>query len=502
MKKVVLLPLDERPCNYVFPQKIFKSTDISVIVPSMDIMGVKKKPGNLEKIKEFLLNEAKDAYGMVLALDTLLYGGIVPSRLHFDSFEVLKERLEILHEIKKINPNIIIYAFQLIMRCPQYNSSDEEPDYYDDYGVSLFKTGVFKHKEELGILTEEEKIEYKNINIPEKVFDEFITRRNVNTNMNVEVLNYVYDKTIDFMIIPQDDSSEFGYTAMDQKKVKKVIVEKNLDLVCYMYPGADEVANTLLSRMLLHSINKLPKVYIKYNTISAPFSIPCLEDRYLDTTIKYQLMAAGALVVDSLVESDIVLLASMGSRMLVDPGCYLTQPLETVVNRNLIESIEYTNYCINTLNKPVMVADLSFLNGGDVDLVRLLDLKGLSLKVAAYAGWNTSSNTLGTTIPMGLVFLYYGNTKAHKEFLVARYLEDIGYCSYARSAVTEKELPKKNYSYFYVEDIRGYASEHVKNYINNYIPTLMPSLNNTYEIVDLYMPWRRMFEIGIEIKLK
>ncbi|HOH17950.1 MAG TPA: DUF4127 family protein, partial [Bacilli bacterium] len=83
MKKIVYLPLDERPCNYGFPSEIFNSSLYSIVVPPKDIMGEKKKPAKHEALEAFLLEECRDADGLVISLDTLIYGGIVPSRLHY-----------------------------------------------------------------------------------------------------------------------------------------------------------------------------------------------------------------------------------------------------------------------------------------------------------------------------------------------------------------------------------------------------------------------------------
>ena len=69
----------------------------------------------------------------------LLYGGLIPSRLHHLSEKEVNERLDIVHQIKNINPHIKIYAFHCIMRAPSYNSSEEEPDYYEDFGYALFR---------------------------------------------------------------------------------------------------------------------------------------------------------------------------------------------------------------------------------------------------------------------------------------------------------------------------------------------------------------------------
>ena len=81
----------------------------------------------------------------------LLYGGLVPSRIHCDTEESLQKRLTVLKDIRKRNPEMVIYGFQVVMRCPNYSSSDEEPDYYGIYGAQIHKAGEVLHKDRLGI---------------------------------------------------------------------------------------------------------------------------------------------------------------------------------------------------------------------------------------------------------------------------------------------------------------------------------------------------------------
>lgn len=112
MKKVVYLPLDERPCNYDFPYLLAEGSDaISVVRPPLDAMGKKKTPADCQAICDFLISECHDADYLVLALDTLLYGGIIPSRLHYLDTDILGERLKVVEEIKKANPGIHVSAF-------------------------------------------------------------------------------------------------------------------------------------------------------------------------------------------------------------------------------------------------------------------------------------------------------------------------------------------------------------------------------------------------------
>ena len=106
---------------------------------------------NIDRKDEETEKECADADGLVFSVDMLLYGGLVPSRIHCDTEESLQKRLTVLKDIRKRNPEMVIYGFQVVMRCPNYSSSDEEPDYYGIYGAQIHKAGEVLHKDRLGI---------------------------------------------------------------------------------------------------------------------------------------------------------------------------------------------------------------------------------------------------------------------------------------------------------------------------------------------------------------
>ena len=103
------IPLDERPCNYNFINVMLKGhdDDIELVEPPLSILGFKKTPANFEALKEFMLNNISDCYGIILSIDMLLYGGIVPSRLHNFSVLELVSRLRVIKELKALNPNFL-----------------------------------------------------------------------------------------------------------------------------------------------------------------------------------------------------------------------------------------------------------------------------------------------------------------------------------------------------------------------------------------------------------
>jgi len=507
MKKIVLIPLDERPCNYDFPGLLAKETEYQVVVPPMNIMGHKKQVGNIEGIWKWLFEETKDADGVIISIDTLLYSGIVPSRLHYDTAEELISKLEQLKKLKEANPKLKMYGFNLIMRNPKYSSSDEEPDYYEDWGSEIHRYGHINHKIELGIASEEEIKELEDVNarLPKEYLVDYIERRKVNIEVNKRAIKLVDEGVLDFMIIPQDDSSPYGLTAKDQILVRDYIDELNVGLSVYMYPDADAVANTLLARMINEDKEVKPLMYVRYNSSKAPHIIPAYEDRLLSESIKYQIIAAGGLVASSVNEADIVLMVNAPADNMLDLHVRHSKVNKKTIEydafRNIIESIEYANYVINTLNKPCIFADVAYANGGDVQLLKLLSKKGLLYKLAGYAGWNTSSNSLGTCIPQGMIFDIYNNTKAHKDFLALRYTEDVGHCYHARSVITLEHLPEMGYDYYEVDGPRGEVSKLEKKELEKFVKEYVIDDKYDIEILDCWLPWNRMFEVGLDVQV-
>ncbi|GIP41451.1 hypothetical protein J31TS4_47310 [Paenibacillus sp. J31TS4] len=502
--KIVFVPLDERPCNDLFPRLLAEGTDVDLVTPGLDRMGLKKRPADVDRLWEWLLEEVKDADGAILSLDTLLYGGIIPSRLHSLTVEQCEQRLKGLKKLKERNPSLKLYAFNLIMRCPKYSSSDEEPDYYGDWGREIFLQGYIHHRIELGIATEEEKTQLAEIEavLPREALDDYVGRRAVNRAVNRLALEYVQDGTIDFMSIPQDDSAPYGLTAIDQQLVRTSVGELGVELQVYMYPGADEVGCTLLARMVNEAKGRRPLIYAHFASANGPFVTPAYEDRLVYESVKYQILAAGGLMCTSMAEADLILCINMPGDTMMEAVNQDAPSLGYTVMRNITELTVMAAYAVRTLNKPCVVADIAFANGSDLTLFKLLRKKGLLFELAGYAGWNTSSNTLGTCIAQGMLYAIYGDTKEHRNFLAHRFVEDAGYCSRVRRLVANRDLPGLGLDYFQVDGQRGRVSAIVKTELEAFVQESIA--NESYRIVidDCYMPWSRMFEVGLAVHVE
>jgi len=190
LKKILLIPLDERPCNYDFPGLLAEGTEYELIVPPREILGKKKQAGDVDAIWSWLLENAAGCDDAIISIDTLLYSGIVPSRLHYETAEALISKLERLREVRIIKPSLNIYAFNLIMRNPTYSNDDEEPDYYGLWGAEIHLWGAITHRKELGIATDGELLELDDIlkRLPKEHLKDYLDRRAMNIEINKKVV--------------------------------------------------------------------------------------------------------------------------------------------------------------------------------------------------------------------------------------------------------------------------------------------------------------------------
>lgn len=503
MRKVVLVPLDERPCNTRFPTMLAAMTDWQLVTPEGSLLGQKKVPAKVESLVDWAEKEAQTATGMIVAMDMWLYGGIVPSRLHHIQLDDLRKRLASLAELKRQRPNLILYAYSLIMRNPTYSSDDEEPDYYATWGRDIHLKGKYEHQQKLGLLSEAGATELETIQarLPDAYFKDYITRRAINRHMNEAIIDLVVEGIIDFLIIPQDDASPYGLTAMDQALVRNHIDAHHVGHKVYMYPGADETANTLLSRMI-HSVQgEQPKVHPTYTSEQAKYLIPLYEDRPLHETVKYHIIASGGVLAEGIADADILWVIHAPPSRQLNASQADQRSIEYDAFINLPAALETIRYALDVRKLPVVVGDVAYGNGADLRLIAMLRQAGLLFRLAGYAGWNTSSNSLGTCLPQGMLYRLYGPSLAHQRFLGHRYAEDAGYCASVRQTVIQTVLPKMGLHYFLVDAPKGEVAAIVHTQLQQWLDKNINDAQYQIKITQCVLPWQRMFEVGLKVEV-
>lgn len=512
MPKVVYVPLDERPCNYDYPQLLANMTDIKMIVPPKHILGNMRIPANSGALLNWLEDVTTDADHLIISIDMLVYGGIVPSRLHMMNADQCLEQVNCLSKIKQNNPGLKIHAFDLIMRTPAYNSSEEEPEYYEEYGERIFKLGWFYDKQEQGLVNAEELEEGLSLEnaIPQSIVEDYMNRRENNFEITKHVIDLVDQGIIEYLIIPLDDNSEFGFTAKEQRTLMYDIDRMNLMDKINVYPGADEIGCTLFARVFCEIKRYTPEIFIRYSSTNGPFVIPRYEDRSLSESIKSHITSAGGVIVYDEKSNDFILMVHappIGPELMAETS----HPLETrdrayFSESNIREFSTAMKYYLSN-HQNVALADVALANGSDHSLLQLLVKQDILFDLMSYAAWNTNGNTMGTVISHSIISAYYRKqTDSNKDgqnsrlFFYSRLIEDWGYQSIVRKHISSNVLPTLDLTPRDLDNQLTHITELVEELLNKFIDGYLTDIpEGQLKLGNVYLPWRRMFEVGFDI---
>lgn len=499
------MPLDERPCNYRYPQMIATlAPEVELVVPSLELLGKKKTRANLEGLWTWLTETIQGCHVAILSIEMLVYGGLIPSRLHQESAAILRSRLQGFTTLKQRHPKLLIFASNLIMRTPHYDSSEEEPDYYAEYGQAIFRWGWLSDRLQREGLTPEETDELKQLNqsIPQSVLQDYRDRRQKNIEINQGAIELVRTGVIDFLSIPQDDSAPYGFTALDQQQVIQPIIHHRLQQKVHLYPGADEVGCTLLARAYLQLTQTSCSFYPIFSSVCGEQIIPLYEDRPLGESLKAHVLATGAQMITTPEQADVVLAINSAGKVMQESWDQSKQDVSYSSYRNLRFFVDQIKQFCDQ-GKPVAIADVAFANGGETELVRLLDDVLAWDDVLAYAGWNTNCNTLGTVLATAIL----GNHSDHQDAIALNklhhVLEDWAYQAITRMDIVENYLPTIEASYYNFngqdENIHRGIKQRLEQLREN---TLIYSFQNwTITQFNISTPWNRMFEIDLDLKI-
>lgn len=500
--KILYIPLDERPCNYLFPSNIVSCRqDIELIKPEMRIMSKKKQAADIDEIWQFIENNIDGCDAFVFSVEMMFYGGLLASRLHHLKADFHEQLVQRLKRLKMQHADCRFYAFQLIMRTPRYSSADEEPDYYGEYGKEIFERSYLMDKSQRFGLNEEEtkKLGVLESFIPHQYIQDYEDRRHFNLELNFKMLSLIEAGVLELLAIPQDDSCEFGYTAGDQKKVSLFIAKHRLERKVYMYPGADEAGCSLVARAVSDFNSERVKVYPLYSSYLGPQIIPLYEDRIMIESLKSHLLVCGCELTNQKEKADFILAIN-------SPGKVMQESFDQE-NRDLTyRSYRNLHWFCDTLAKDielgykVAVADCAYANGGDLELIHLLDDFGILDQLYSYKGWNTHCNTLGSCIAqLVLCNTPYLDRQQIIHHLIYHLIDDGFYQPLIRKEITNRLDPPLNY--FDLGDQQSNISKMESERLLELFTTHLPNSFRNVKIqkLEVYHPWNRMFEIGLDL---
>ncbi|MBW7917518.1 MAG: DUF4127 family protein, partial [Trueperaceae bacterium] len=294
---LLFLPLDERPINSAYPRLLAGAAGWELSSPT-DLLGSRKRPADTAGIEEWLLSApSAAAVGAVLALDTLAWGGLIPSRQSGTDLAAALRRLDALRRLKAERPELTLLAYSSIQRVSRDDDDAEEPDYYRQHGRAIFRRSVLEHSRLALTPTADEAAELEELRrrVPASVWADQLAIRERTAAVNLAALELVKDGVIDALVLNQDDTVEWGLNVMHRERLEREVRRGRLEDRVLVYPGADEVGQVLLARLAVAAAGRPPRVSAFYSSRRGADVRTAYEDRPLGDLVTVHLRAAGAI---------------------------------------------------------------------------------------------------------------------------------------------------------------------------------------------------------------
>jgi hypothetical protein len=483
MPTIAVLPLDDRPVTYDLPARIGAIGGATVLLPDRALLGNLTQSADQKALGEWLTTVAAEADALVLAIDTLAYGGLIPSRRSPDDLETIMAHLQPLLRLKERKPDFPIYAFSVTMRLSNSDVNEEEKPYWDQYGKLIYKWSFHQHRYK----THKERADWEIAHnthalIPAEILDDYRDTRQRNFTINQTMLRWAGGGFFRALMLTQDDTSSYGLNIEEQEELKQMINHSHLGEVAFIYPGADEVASVLVSRALNELAGRIPTMAGSWHPLDGKRIQAMYEDRPLWQTLRGQIKAAGGKEIGDEAQADVVLVVNTPASGQGD----LTLRLDLDKPDTPMRNLEPLLLTLEGATRPVAFADVAYANGCDPRLMPELVKRVDPWKLKGFGGWNTAGNTFGSVVAAAFAAtLPTADQAALDRFITERVAEDWLYQS-----VIRRELQDAQAGGASLETLKGLLDQRLAALWAEYFPG-RPATFRTY------FPWNRLFEAAI-----
>ena len=508
---VAVIPLDSRPPCTQFVTQLADIADIRVVLPPPELLGHYKTPANKNALKVWLKSAIKEADVAIISTDMLIHGGLLASRISAGTSDDVADTLALLEEVHSINPNAGLYAFNIIPRLLIADNHTNSLYQSKMLKFSLLKDQTLEFENPLLI----EKLNLLESNIPPEVISRYITLNEANVAVNHKLIDLVQKGVLAGLILGQDDGQPFGLPNISKSRINRYLKSMpEVEGKVFVTRGTDEVALTLLGQVAVKNSNLRPKVFVQYSSPSVRSLVMPFMPHSIEKTVEEKIAISGAVRTDSKTDADFII--------------YIHAGTQKTTNRMLFSAVREIGELIDSGHKVALV-DLSEDFYGHETLFPYLVKYSVPVhKLIAYAGWNTTSNSIGTAITQATIFnlavstnnTLPGRLRSYKynlEFLTARFLDDWYYQKDVQPIV-------KTRLHHLGIDENNLADRYAK--VGNLVSSLMNDRANEFRRLALHgkpiiidtdqgpvnvtvesfspqfeLPWERIFELRIKPQL-
>ena len=434
---IALIPLDDRPCNRLFPHQLSLISGCQLHLPPRDHLGWFDQPGDPDAIADWLRSCPADR--LVISLDMWCFGGLVASRFPRLPLDLALQRLTPLRELRQARPDMRIFAFSNVMRLGTFVTS---PDDLAVHEGLLAYSQLIDRVERLGEEQARPELEAVIAQLDRDRLADYLAARRRNHAVNRAAIQLVADAVFDYLVLAQEDAAPVGLHMPELMALRDQVEEFRIADRVAIHPGADEVGLVLLARHHLDCPGPPIGLSVDYASAEGADIIPQYEHQPLRQTVESQIRAAGARLAPP-VEADALLFLHTPVHVQHDIAEAPPEGHSPALAAQADSVAERTTAAAAS-GLPLGLADLAYANGMDPELIAAFRRTGGLHHLTAFAGWNTAANTLGTVIAQLCLALSSAPERresvrrASRRFLACRLLDDYAYQSSVRSRAVER----------------------------------------------------------------
>lgn len=499
----VVVPLDGRPPCTKFVSDLGHLASTRIILPPKDLLGNYTEPADRKAVSDWLKNNAEGSDSMIISSDLLIHGGLVGSRMSVGTVEDEDAFLKYIQELHKDNINTSLYIYSII---PRLLIADQlVPDSWWQWHLMRW-AALQDIQDTFGDPLSFNELRRFVSEIPTDIIDKYTALYKNNSNFNHRLLDTASKNNIEMLVIGQDDGQPFGLPNRNRNRALFYLEHNNLLDKHHTTRGADELGCLLLAADRNQKWHYKPNIYVEYSSPQVPdMTMPFMSCSVAET-VNEKINIVGGKVVSSLKDADFVLYVHCGNESTMQLKAQAERVKSLVMGDVPVALVDLSaNYDIKETLFPLLI-------NNDTPLVRL----------AAFAGWNTVSNSVGTAVAQASVFtgqknrlpteslasLYALNLK----FNLERFFDDWVYqkaLHYQLSKLLEiREMDPYNLgydglkvSYFIKKEMLVYKNVLFSNNLCQY-PFYSDGKKDYYLSsieLELSLPWERIFEVDLTV---
>jgi len=507
---VLLLPLDSRPACTKFIVDLGKIANIKVIMPPKELLDNYKMTAKTNDLRIWLSENIQNADATIVSIDMLIHGSLLASRNSTGTDNDTNETLQLLESIHTKYPQMPIYAFNILPRLWLADSKENLKYQKLILEYSKLKDQVYTFENPKDI----KKLNDLESKIPPQLLIEYQNLYQENIELNKKLIQLTEQGIFEKLVIGQDDGQIFGIPNISKKQLLHYLNNRQLTSDSVVITrGTDEVALTLLGDITNKINHYRPKINVQYSDTEASSIVMPYMPSSVATTVKEKIDMIGGSLVNDPDDADFILFVYIGTEKNNTNRFNVCKQIQALLKKNykvaLVDLSEHFSYKETIF--PMLLKNDAPIN-----------------QFIAYAGWNTTSNSIGTAITQATIFSARLNSavetndilslyKNNLDFLISRYLEDWYYLKNVIDNINNK-LKKSNINVYDLNEHYTTANTQLNIEMNKNayllssrkafnIPLLIETQDQTIAVkasnlkITTYFPWSRTFEIYLDSQI-